>query len=281
MSYVEVYYFSGTGNSLHVARELQKRIPEIKLIPIVSLLNKDIIEINAKAFGFVFPTYLTTVPAPVRIFLDRITMKSPEYVFSITTLIGYMGFANIYVEKALKKKGVALNLAFMLNMASNTPAGLMSSADKNWTDKITREKIIKLEYEVQKKLDYISERITNKENHIKKGPFSFFNYFLAGILSNMSKDMKKEIPFYADSSCTGCGTCEKVCISGKVKIRDKKPVWAKDVQCYYCYACFNFCSVQSVLIDKIYTEKKGRYYYPGINANDIGQQKENNNQTCQ
>jgi flavodoxin len=38
----EIYYFSGTGNSLNVARELQKRIPKTDIIPIVSLLNKDI-----------------------------------------------------------------------------------------------------------------------------------------------------------------------------------------------------------------------------------------------
>ena len=36
-----MYYFSGTGNSLYVAKELQKRVQEANLIPIVSLLNKD------------------------------------------------------------------------------------------------------------------------------------------------------------------------------------------------------------------------------------------------
>ncbi len=50
----EIYYFSGTGNSLHVARELQKRIPETNLIPMVSLLNKDIIEINGETLGLCF-----------------------------------------------------------------------------------------------------------------------------------------------------------------------------------------------------------------------------------
>jgi flavodoxin len=37
----EIYYFSGTGNSLYVARELQKRVPEAELIPIVSLLKNN------------------------------------------------------------------------------------------------------------------------------------------------------------------------------------------------------------------------------------------------
>ena len=36
----EIYCFSGTGNSLHVARQLQKRLPAAKLIPILSLVDK-------------------------------------------------------------------------------------------------------------------------------------------------------------------------------------------------------------------------------------------------
>ena len=75
MSKVEIYYFSGTGNSLHVARELQKRIPESKLIPMVSLLNEDIIETKGETIGFVFPVYLSSTPAPVRRFLKKINLK--------------------------------------------------------------------------------------------------------------------------------------------------------------------------------------------------------------
>jgi len=37
----EIYYLSGTGNSLHVAKELQKRIADTELIPISSLKNND------------------------------------------------------------------------------------------------------------------------------------------------------------------------------------------------------------------------------------------------
>jgi len=36
-----------------VAKELQKRIPETNLIPIVSLLNKDVIKANAETVGSV------------------------------------------------------------------------------------------------------------------------------------------------------------------------------------------------------------------------------------
>ncbi len=41
----EIYYFSGTGNSLHVARELQKRLPNTKLVSVISALKKIIINL--------------------------------------------------------------------------------------------------------------------------------------------------------------------------------------------------------------------------------------------
>ncbi|BDZ69890.1 hypothetical protein GCM10025861_04070 [Methanobacterium petrolearium] len=34
----DIYYYSGTGNSLHITRQLQKRVLETKIIPIVILL---------------------------------------------------------------------------------------------------------------------------------------------------------------------------------------------------------------------------------------------------
>jgi len=42
----EIYYFSGTGNSLFIARELQRRLPGSELIPIVSLLDSESIHTN-------------------------------------------------------------------------------------------------------------------------------------------------------------------------------------------------------------------------------------------
>jgi len=48
----EIYYFSGTGNSLQVAEKLQKKNSDSKLIPIVSLLSNDIIETHGENVEF-------------------------------------------------------------------------------------------------------------------------------------------------------------------------------------------------------------------------------------
>ena len=85
MSKVEIYYFSGTGNSLHVAKELEKRIPEANLIPIASLLNKDVIETNGETVWFVFPIYLKAIPVPVKKFIKKLDLKSAKYIFALAT----------------------------------------------------------------------------------------------------------------------------------------------------------------------------------------------------
>jgi MinD superfamily P-loop ATPase len=87
------------------------------------------------------------------------------------------------------------------------------------------------------------------------------------------------VEFYANSKCIQCGTCEKVCLSGKVKMVNGKPVWQKDARSFFCYACLNYCPQHAVQIKssrflKSYTESNGRYSHPYATADDIAGQKE-------
>lgn len=139
----EIYYFSGTGNSLHVAQELKKRIPETNLIPIVSLKGKDIIETNGETVGFVFPIHFMTAPAIVKSIMEKLDLKSAKYIFAIATRYGTpcsIMFSKI--ERILKKKGKSLDSHLILNMASNDPKF------ENWHP-ATKEELTKLECEIQ------------------------------------------------------------------------------------------------------------------------------------
>lgn len=271
---MEIYYFSGTGNSLHIARELKKRLPGIKLTPMVNLLQKDIIKTNEETVGFVFPLYLTTVPAPVRKFLRKLDLTSAKYIFTVMTRTGTFCLARTCIENILKKKGKKLDSFFILNMGNNSPTGIKPfPGDKNWVNEITKEKISKLESTAQNELDSIQKIILNKEKYPKKNFPNPLKYLMSNFFALLTENTKTEIKYYTDQSCTGCGTCEKVCLSNKIKLVNKKPDWQKDIQCYYCYACFNFCPEQSILVKDKYTLKNGRYYHPDVTANDIYRQK--------
>lgn len=271
----EIYYFSGTGNSLHVAKELHERLPGSVLIPIVSILDNDAIVTKGEIVGFVFPIYFSTVPAPVRRFFEKLNIDSTKYTFSVTTRLGSFSVANINVSRILRKKGKKLDSQFVINMANNSPTGLRpGKGDEDWADQINNEKVSHLELEVRSSLDLIHKVIQAKEKYPSKENSNPFLTVLERIMCLLTSSTKTQINFYTDATCTGCGICEQVCLSQKIRMYDKKPIWQNDINCYYCYACFNFCPRQSILVKNKYTKKDGRYFHPDITAVDIAGQKQ-------
>lgn len=278
----EIYYFSGTGNSLHVAKELQKRIPKANIIPIVNFLDKDIVITKGETVGFIFPVHALTIPIAVKRFIKKTDMESSEYIFAIATRDGsiFRGFKKI--DQLLKKKNKYLNSHFILNMYNN------ESRHKGY--KIPSESdILSLEKIVKEKLDSIQNIIINKitsreidSNYSYGFPYNpIFNYLLEKLVllgMTVSEYIGGVNYFYTDTKCNGCGICEKVCLSKKIKITDNKPIWQKNVLCYMCFACLNYCPEKSVQIKDIpgvksYTKENGRYSHPYATVKDISMQK--------
>ena len=265
MSSIGIYYFSGTGNSLYVAKELQKRIEGAKLIPVISRLDREVVETDAETIGFVFPVYFSAIPVPVKNFIKKLDLKSAKYIFAAATRIGTSHSAFMAIDKILKSKGQRLDSYFSLNMPGNDP---------KFDYKVpTEEEIARLEAVVQKRLDSIQSIIKNKEISREKDVDCTIHIPFVGILSSLAAliDISKD-NLYCDSKCTGCGICEKVCLAHKIKMADGKPEWQDNVKCYHCAACLNYCPVQSAQI-KSHTEKNGRYSHPYAAVEDIAMQK--------
>jgi len=268
-----IYYFSGTGNSLHAADELKKRISDSELIPIVSLLKKDIIKIESETVGIVFPIHLTILPTPVREFIERVDFSSARYIFAFLTQQGTFYTADHFMRKILKKKGAKLNAFFIQNMINNSPTGIRPTpGDKNWPEKISEDKIAFLEKPFQDRLEQVADIIINKRDYYEPGSGSLLMKILNPLFSMMTKNNRAEIKYFADDTCTDCGRCQKVCLSNKIKLVNKKPVWQQDIICYHCFACFNFCPEQAILI-KYYKDKNGRYHHPDVTMEEIAAQK--------
>lgn len=281
MSEVEIYYFSGTGNSLYIAKELQKRIPDSSLKSIAGQLKKDVIETRTKTVGFVFPIHGMTVPIPVRKFIKKINLKSTSYIFLIITRGGTKCFAVSETKKILKKKGKNLDSFFIQTMFNNDPK--LESFEIP-----TKEEISVLEIKIQKRLEFIKKTIVNKEKYREKDidyvtfpfikPVTFLLERLVLLATRYAEHDGAKDYFYSDSRCKSCGTCEKVCQSGKIKMVDGKPLWQKDIKCYLCYACLNYCPSESVQIKsqwfmKSHTRTKGRYPHPFAKVKDIAVEK--------
>lgn len=275
-----IYYFSGTGNSMFIAKEVKKLLPNTELIPVVKAIQENSFTIEAENIGFIFPCHGTTIPIPIKIFIEKINILSSKYFFGIVTRAGsvFSGF-NI-INCSLKKQGKELNAAFYIDMGFNDP--------KLKEFKVpSKTELNKLEQSALSRLKQIKDFICSQEDYLEKDmtgvTFSksrIINALLEKLIPFMTHNISPNVKeyFYTDSNCIGCGICEKVCLSGKIKIINKKPVWQKSITCYLCYSCLNYCPKSAVQIYskiwmKSYTSEKGRYPHPYATYNDISDQK--------
>lgn len=265
----QIYYLSGTGNSLHVARELEKRLPETVLVPIISVLRDDRIETTAETVGLVFPIHNLTTPIPMERFLQRVDMRSARYVFAVATRL-CSDSVFLKIDKLLDKQGKALDAYFSVEMpCTYIPLFTLPSQDV----------VARMEAELQKRLDQIQMVVTNKQvDRQQDDPLVFvlghilYPVITAFMFKVRFPDMARS--FYADARCTGCGLCEKVCLSERIKIKNDKPEWLESIDCVYCFACLHYCPVEAIQIRGRKTDAKGRYHHSEVKATDIARQKQ-------
>jgi ferredoxin len=276
-----IYYFSGSGNSLFVARELQKRVPGSELIPLVSLLSRERIRAESETIGFVFPVHCTTLPVPVKQFLAKLELDSNKYLFAVVTQGGaWPRLVELHLEQIVKEKGRRLDAFFSVKMPWSSPVGLMPVYIPGMIEyPKPEEKISVMTSSARKKLDLVQNVIEGRNSAPADDfPRSIglpFKQVVCKLMGPATTGIEtNSIDFYADGDCTGCGTCAEVCLSQRISMVDGEPVWQEDVQCYFCYACFSFCPEQAVMVRDVYSKKGDRYFHPDVTPVDIAAQKE-------
>jgi Pyruvate/2-oxoacid:ferredoxin oxidoreductase delta subunit len=265
---MEIFTFSGTGNSLHVARELALRLPDTSLIPIMGIVGKEEVNTRADVVGLVFPIHALTVPWPVRTFLEKADFGSASYIFAITTR---ECFAKVFddIDHLLQQKGKTLDAGFSIEMPQNYIPIF---------ETYTPEEIEGVEAAMLEDLAVVVQTITEQKTHRPKDPIWTFplSHGLVPLVSRWFRKVRfpnMARSFYADDRCAGCGVCERICLSGKIRMVDGTPFWDQTVQCAYCFACLHYCPEEAIQIRGRRTEVKGRYHHPAITAVDIAAQK--------
>lgn len=276
----KIYYFSGTGNSLFIAKKLHEALEDSELIPIIQALKEKDRKIIAHKVVLVFPVYALTIPLPVRDFLKKFDFKDVSYFSAIATRLGLFFDDFKRIEKYTKPK--KLNSHFIINMGNN------DVKQKNYQCP-TIDVINKLESAAIKKLEIINNIITSEKNYFEQDstylePPSFGNFrdklvwWLVPKMMTFSKLIGGVNYFYTNSNCNGCGLCARICLSGKISMNDNTPVWNKKILCHMCYACVNFCPKRAIEIDSIpgvssYSYENERYSHPYAELKDIQNQK--------
>lgn len=247
-----IYYFSGTGNSYFIAKEIQKNMGDCALIPFTHYLDEQEVEIQAEFVGFVFPLYFYSMPGVVMEFIKKAVWKNPEYIFAVVTRGGksYEGGALKHLGKLLVEKGQKLSAGFYVRMPDNY-IPLLKVPKKEQQQRMFTN--------ASEKVKKISAAINAKESIIENEILHFTRPLMHKIYLN--KLSKVSAGFRTTEKCTSCGICEKVCSMNNISLVEGKPSWEN--KCQFCLACIHYCPKEAIEYKKS-TEKKVRYHHPEV-----------------
>ena len=97
----QIFYFTGTGNCLLMARELANALGDT----FVHSIARDEINYPIETLGIITPIYFGALPPIVHEFVERLEGSQINYIYSIVTNNGYAGATHHIINKILKKKG--------------------------------------------------------------------------------------------------------------------------------------------------------------------------------
>ncbi|MBN1256074.1 MAG: EFR1 family ferrodoxin [Planctomycetes bacterium] len=253
-----IYYFTGTGNSLAIARELAASLAETEIMPVAKLMNSGSIEPDAECVGFIYPVYGFCMPLIMKKFISKLWLQPQTYYFAIANCANCVGAAVKQMELLLQQKNVKLAAGFKLKMPGNyTP---LYGAPK-------QEKQKKLFAETSAKLQEISAIIRDRKR-VDHVPGLLPLTWLANPLSNL---LAKYLPgsdkkFFADENCASCGLCAQVCPVANITMEGGKPVWHR--HCEKCFTCLQFCPEEAIQYGRI-TRGRKRYHHPDCEPKDL------------
>lgn len=257
-----IFYFTGTGNSLWVARELSKAFNE-PLISITEMMKADndkiiyFLQPEEKIF-FVYPVHSWGPAVLVRDFISHLELKeyTGQSVYSVCTCGDECGYTERKIGKWLRRKGVTLTGSYSLQMPNNYI--LMPGFDVDPQD-VEEEKL----HEAPGRLAAIVHAIQGAtgEHLYETGSMPFVKSRV--IYPLFARYALKHNSFYATDACISCGICVKICPTGTITMeKGQLPKWKK-VTCVQCVACIHYCPVRAIEYGNI-SKKKGRYHHPDI-----------------
>ena len=248
-----IYYFTGTGNSLEVAKKIAEALPDCKLVS-MGKGRHDSSEVY-DTIGFIYPTYAFNLPRRVAEFLSESSFDKSKsaYYFAVTASGGRAVCSLSVFAKALKKRGVTLHFAEEFATAANAVTMYAMPERNAESQRVATENIPAL---VRKIISKTQQPAAKLNEPLNVSTAIFLKLFLAG----------KKKGYHASDACTGCGTCAAVCPVANIQMENNKPSFQRN--CEQCMACIQWCPMQA-LNYKNKTQDRGRYQNPNITVQEL------------
>ncbi len=250
-----ILYFSGTGNSLLVARMLQELTGD-GIGSIAEMRQNGIDSVSSNGpYVIVSPIYAWKIPHYVEEFIKETRFRGSDMMYFVMTCGMDSGFNGKYVENLCKSKG----MVFMGDADIVMPDNYLIMANPP-SEEDSKTMIRGIVPKVRELAHFISmgEKFDTSPRYgiLKTYVISplFYKFFI-------------DCPgFHTTDSCDGCGQCVKYCPTECIRMEGGKPVWAGN--CIQCLSCINRCPRQAIEF-KSKTAGKNRYSCPYTDPSEL------------
>ncbi len=254
-----IYFFSASGNSLKIAKELAHHVENVDIVQIHQEQLENQIGTDADTIGFVFPTIYCGIPELVEQCIKKLEVKNPQpYIFAIATHGDEDGGGFVFkqISTLLKEKSLLLSSSFSIQMPHSAP-------EKDHVT--TSEEKEQLYKQASERIPRIVESIVNKEctpHHSKK-----IKQFLEKMNYTSFRKNSFDTKFTVSDDCISCKRCSQICPAKNIEMVNGKPNWKLD-NCQGCLACLNWCPSTAIQYTKS-TKSVERYHHPNIKLKEI------------
>lgn len=250
-----IYYLTGTGNSLEIAKRLSEELKDSELRSMPEAYKNGKLNLDAEVIGLVFPVYAFGIPLSFRRLLETADWGSVKHTFAVANFGGMPGAALYQVSELVKMRGGHLDAGYLIKMPDN----YLPLYD------VIKESAQQEQFRLmEKQIPVIAAEVSQRQAvGIHKSKQRFDRYITPLIYFGVYhfKDMDKK--FWVTDSCNGCGMCALSCPFENIRMVDGKPQWQH--KCEFCMRCINICPERAIQYKKG-TLKKGRYINPSVKA---------------
>ncbi len=243
-----ILFFSGTGNSKHVAKIVARSLCD-EIMDITPYLKEGIAGnfSSDRPFVFILPTYASYIPRIVEKFIEESEFTNGQKVYFLLTCGTSCSRPGVVkkIRPLCRKKGLILGGVEGIVMPENYITLFAAPSEA------TAKKII---LKAEKKLLPIMEKIKNGADIFNKA-FPTFSTFIVNPI--FYKTLVTDKPYYATEACLSCGQCSSLCPTNNITIESGKPTWHG--KCIQCMACIGACPTQAIEYGNR-AKNKRRYY---------------------
>ena len=248
-----ILYFSATGNSLFVARQLAKQLKE-SLLPLTEAIQQDLTA--EKRIGLVFPTYDFNLPPALPEMVSRLKISPQSYVFTVVTCGSMAGNCIWTLRRLLRKKGIELAYSNKVSVPDNSALAFGRNPNKQ---------LGKFEH-VPARMKQIIRELQAESHTLHYSWFSLLSWLLGrpAVTRGMIHFLGPKVN--ADK-CIGCNKCVRVCPMKNITLTNQKAFFGD--HCTVCLACVHACPQQAISTNGQETRKERQYRNPQIKLKDL------------